>query len=55
VVREREGLELPEVDHPLLQTPLANIPRKPTYRSEKDPLLQKWLKLARKKVPGLKL
>jgi hypothetical protein len=53
-VREKEGLELPEVDHPLLQTPLANIPRKPTYQPEKDVLLQKWLKAGPKEARALK-
>lgn len=41
IIREKEGLDTPYLEHPLLQTPLAEIPReKPGYKLEEDEILQ---------------
>lgn len=53
VVREAEGLAFPESDHPLLHTPLADIPSKPTYKPAGDDLLQSWLAAARRENRSL--
>jgi hypothetical protein len=55
VLREKEGLEFPDVDHPLLRTPLAEIPRRPTYRPADDAPLQRYLAAARAEVRDLEL
>lgn len=40
-IREKEGLDTPYIEHPLLQTPLAEIPQeKPGYKLEDDEILQ---------------
>jgi hypothetical protein len=54
-VRAKEGLELPDVDHPLLQTPLAKIPSKRTYDRAKDERLERFLEAARRENPDLGL
>jgi hypothetical protein len=48
-------LKAPEVKRPLLDTPLANIPREPTYRPADDAMLQRWLEAARAEVPDIGL
>jgi hypothetical protein len=54
-LREKEELEFPEVDHPLLQTPLADIPQRPTYQPAEDAPLQRYLAAARAEQPDLAL
>ncbi|TVY02071.1 hypothetical protein [Cohnella terricola] len=50
LVREKEGLETPNIEHPLLQTALANIPTSsPGYNPETDEILQYVLR--NEKVP----
>lgn len=40
-IREKEGLDTPYIEHPLLQTSLAEIPQeKPGYKLEDDEILQ---------------
>jgi len=40
-IREKEGLATPNIEHPLLQTPLAEIPKdKPGYNIDDDEILQ---------------
>jgi hypothetical protein len=41
LIREKEGLATPTIEHPLLQTPLAEIPKdKPGYKLDEDEVLQ---------------
>ncbi|MEZ2661042.1 hypothetical protein ACBP89_23910 [Aneurinibacillus aneurinilyticus] len=41
LIREKEGLATPNIEHPLLQTPLAEIPKdKPGYKLDEDEVLQ---------------
>ena len=41
LIREKEGLATPNIEHPLLQTPLAEIPKdKPGYKLDEDEILQ---------------
>ena len=41
LIREKEGLATPNIEHPLLQTPLAAIPKdKPGYKLDEDEILQ---------------
>jgi hypothetical protein len=51
-VRDQEGLVTPRIDHPLLSTPLAQIPPGPTgYDPESDALLVEAADLARRLAP----
>ncbi|XOK58292.1 hypothetical protein ACJ7K1_16975 [Paenibacillus elgii] len=50
LVRDKEGLETPSIEHPLLQNPLGQIPNdRPGYDPESDEILQYVLK--NEKVP----
>ncbi|MEK4425963.1 hypothetical protein [Solibacillus sp. FSL K6-1523] len=41
LIREKEGLSTPTIEHPLLQTPLAEIPKdRPGYSLDEDEMLQ---------------
>ncbi|WP_285400382.1 hypothetical protein [Lysinibacillus sp. fls2-241-R2A-57] len=41
LLREKEGLVTPNIEHPLLQTPLAEIPKdRPGYKLDEDEVLQ---------------
>jgi hypothetical protein len=41
LIRKKEGLSTPAVDHPLLKTPLAEIPsERPGYDPEADGIFQ---------------
>ena len=51
-VREVLGLTTPRVDHPLLATPLAQIPR-PMPKLPPDPLLENVVAACRKRTPRL--
>ncbi|MGE7953518.1 hypothetical protein [Lysinibacillus xylanilyticus] len=52
LIREKEGLATPSIEHPLLQTPLAEIPKdKPGYKLEEDEILQ--FVIQNEKVPDL--
>lgn len=48
LVREREGLRMPEVSHPLAHTPLAQMPIGPTgYDPTSDPWVQRAIDVAK--------
>ncbi|WP_334072021.1 hypothetical protein [Paenibacillus sp. A14] len=50
ILREKEGLSTPIIEHPLLQTKLAEIPKdKPGYNPDEDEVLQ--YVLQNEKVP----
>lgn len=50
LLRDKEGLDTPAIDHPLLQTPLGQIPKdRPGYNPEMDEILQYVVK--NEKVP----
>ncbi|WP_010503808.1 hypothetical protein [Paenibacillus elgii] len=50
LVRDKEGLDTPNIEHPLLQNPLGQIPKdRPGYDPESDEILQYVLK--NEKVP----
>ncbi|MFT9820960.1 hypothetical protein [Lysinibacillus sp. NPDC056185] len=52
LIREKEGLYTPNIEHPLLQTPLAEIPKdKPGYKFDEDKILQ--FVIQNEKVPDL--
>jgi len=52
LIREKEGLATPSIEHPLLQTPLAEIPKdKPGYQLDEDEILQ--FVIQNEKVPDL--
>jgi hypothetical protein len=54
--RVAEGLSMPAIEHPLLDTPFAEIPGAPSrYRPEDDPLAQQALALTRELRPELGL
>jgi hypothetical protein len=47
---------MPAIEHPLLETPFAEIPGAPSrYRPEDDPLVQQALALTRELMPELGL
>lgn len=55
-VRTAEGLSMPAIEHPLLDTPFAQIPGPPSrYRPEDDSLVQQALALTRELMPELGL
>jgi hypothetical protein len=48
-IRQEQGLPMPEIDHPLMQTPLANPPE--VMPKVEDPLLDAVIAKARKELP----